>query len=90
LNNITDSALYASAAPVGKDYLSCLPTELLLKVFAYLPIRCFLDLVHTSTSFKHFLQTNPARICNNAIQLTYAVNLSLCDRNWNLNGLSRL
>jgi hypothetical protein len=67
LKNTTNSALYASAAPVGKDYLSCLPTELLLKIVGYLPIRCLLDLAHTSTSFKHFLQTNPVRICSNAI-----------------------
>lgn len=55
-------------ASTGKDYLSRLHAELLIEIISLLPLKCFLDLKHTSSFFKHFLQVHGAAICNKAIR----------------------
>jgi hypothetical protein len=55
----------------GKDYLTALPAELLLRIFPHLPLRSFFDLSHTSSFLRYFLKTHSSVICNDAITAYY-------------------
>lgn len=51
----------------GKDYLTGLPAELLLKIIPHLPLQSFFDLSHTSSFLRYFLKIHASLICNDAI-----------------------
>jgi hypothetical protein len=59
-------------ASLDRDYLTTLPTELLLDIFAEVPISSFLDLTQTSRGLRTFIKAHAARLCNLAIQTRYA------------------
>lgn len=51
----------------GKDYLTGLPAELLLKIIPHLPLQSFFAVSHTSSFLRYFLKTHASMICNDAI-----------------------
>jgi hypothetical protein len=56
-----------------RDYLTPLPTELLIKVIAEVPMDSYLDLTHTSKGLRDFMKANAAGICNEAIRRRHSV-----------------
>jgi hypothetical protein len=52
----------------GKDRLTALPKELLLKVICEVPLSSFLDLTHISKRLRDLIKANARRICNTAIE----------------------
>lgn len=55
----------------GKDYLTGLPAELLLKIIPHLPLRSFFELSHTSSFLRYFIRTHGSLLCNDTIQAYY-------------------
>jgi hypothetical protein len=55
------------------DYLTSLPTELLIKVIAEVPINSYLDLTHTSKGLRDFMKANAADVCNEAIRSRHSI-----------------
>jgi hypothetical protein len=55
------------------DYLTSLPTELLIKVIAEVPMDYYLDLTHTSKGLRDFMKANAANICNEAIRSRHSI-----------------
>jgi hypothetical protein len=56
-----------------RDYLTSLPTELLARVIAEVPISSYLDITHTSRILRDFIKTNAARLCNEVIRSQHSV-----------------
>ena len=50
--------------PNRKDHLSTLPPELLIKILSNVPLSSYLDLCHTSKTFKKFMRQFGRELCN--------------------------
>jgi hypothetical protein len=61
----------SSSTNPNRDYLTCLPNEILIKVLSELPIFNYLDVAHTSHHLRSVLKANAARICNLRISSRY-------------------
>ncbi|KAE9380977.1 hypothetical protein N431DRAFT_292943, partial [Stipitochalara longipes BDJ] len=59
------------------DYLTSLPSEILLKIVTQVPIKNFLDLVQTSRAFRNFIKANASKICNDVIRSRYQLEAAL-------------
>ncbi|KAH8792352.1 hypothetical protein F5882DRAFT_399943 [Hyaloscypha sp. PMI_1271] len=66
-SNTSPAADASSSHLRGKDYLTALPAELLLKIIPHLPLQSFFYLSHTSSFLRYFLTTHASTICNDAI-----------------------
>jgi len=51
----------------GRDYLIYLPSDLLTKILAEIPLSSFLDLTHTARGIPAFIKPKIVAICNAAI-----------------------
>jgi len=80
-SRISSSVRQSNTKGKGKDqdYLTSLPPELLIKIIAHTPSKCYLDLVHTSKSLRTFLKLNASRICNQAIRTRYPLEAKLLE-----------
>jgi hypothetical protein len=56
----------------GKDYLTALPAEVLIKVIASLDLPDFFNLAHASGGIRSFMKIHAAPICNEAIRTRYS------------------
>jgi len=54
-----------------RDILTSVLPEILIKIIAQLPSKCYLDLVHTSKTLRNFVKINASRICNEAIRTRF-------------------
>jgi len=50
--------------PNRKDYLSILPSEILIPILADVPLSSYLDICHTSKTLKSFMQHFARELCN--------------------------
>jgi hypothetical protein len=64
----TQSPSLVGPSKVRCVILTTVPTEILVKVIAQVPLKSYLDLVHTSKVFGNFIKLNASRICNEAIR----------------------
>jgi hypothetical protein len=77
-----------------RDILTFVPPEILIKIVAQLPSKCYLYLVHTSKTLRNFVKINASRICNKAIRTRFpleaAVLKSKLSSGWLALGLETL
>ncbi|PMD15782.1 hypothetical protein NA56DRAFT_709431 [Hyaloscypha hepaticicola] len=71
--NASKSHILTMSTSQDHDYLTSLPTELLIKVIAEVPMDYYLDLTHTSKCLRDFMKANVANICNEAIRFRHSI-----------------
>lgn len=67
----TQSSSAGDATKDQRDMLTTFPPEILVKIMAHLPLKYYLDLVHTSKALRNFIKINASRICNEAIRTRF-------------------
>ena len=73
VTNASTSNILTMSTSQDRDYLTSLPTELLVKVIAKVPIDSYLDLTYTSKGLRDFMKANAAGICNEAIRSRHSI-----------------
>jgi len=61
----------------GCDIFTTVPSEILIKIFAQLPSKCYLDLVHTSKTLRNLVKINASGICNEAIRTRFPLDAAI-------------
>lgn len=71
------SSSVTGSPPTGRDILTTIPPEILIKIIAQVPSKNYLDLIHTSEGLRTFLKINASRICNEAIRSRFPLEAAL-------------
>lgn len=59
-----------NGAVKGKDYLTSVPTEVLVEIVSHIPSSSYNNLFWTSKGFRHFFKDQHRNICNRAIMVS--------------------